>query len=191
LAEDDAAALSADENELAETGPTHFPAVPRIYEKIHGVVLGRLADGPASQRALFEWALRQGTRARRVMHVEKGMFRGFLNSRETAAVLGVEPNGSARASEVFYVPLIRMSNTFLMPGESDPQQIIADVERGYYVCGSAVPSIAESRESEPRRAPEWRTYTSVRASGNRASVRKSITACRDISPSKSPSSPSV
>ena len=89
----------------------------------------------------------EGTRARRVMHVEKGMFRGFLNSRETAAVLGVEPNGSARASEVFYVPLIRMSNTFLMPGESDPQQIIADVERGYYVCGSAVPSIAESREN--------------------------------------------
>ena len=89
----------------------------------------------------------EGTRARRVTHVEKGVFRGFLNSRETAAVLGVEPNGSARASEVFYVPLIRMSNTFLMPGESDPQQIISDVEHGYYVCGSAVPSIAESREN--------------------------------------------
>ena len=85
--------------------------------------------------------------ARRVTHIEKGVFRGFLNSRATAAVLGVEPNGSARASEVFYVPLIRMSNTFLMPGESDPQQIIADVEHGYYVCGGAVPSIAESREN--------------------------------------------
>jgi TldD protein len=89
----------------------------------------------------------EGTRARRVTHIEKGVFRGFLNSRDTAAVLGAEPNGSARASEVFYVPLIRMSNTFLMPGESDPQQIIADVERGYYVCGNAVPSIAESREN--------------------------------------------
>jgi TldD protein len=89
----------------------------------------------------------EGTRARRVMHVENGVFRGFLNSRDTAAVLGVEPNGSARASEVFYVPLIRMSNTFVMPGESDPQRIIADVEQGYYVCGSAVPSIAESREN--------------------------------------------
>ncbi len=89
----------------------------------------------------------EGTRARRVTHVEKGVFRGFLNSRDTAAVLGVEPNGSARASEVFYFPLIRMSNTFLMAGESDPQQIIADVEHGYYICGSAVPSIAESREN--------------------------------------------
>jgi TldD protein len=89
----------------------------------------------------------EGTRGRRVMHVENGVFRGFLNSRETAIVLGAEPNGSARASEVFYVPLIRMSNTFLMPGQSDPRQMIADVERGYYVCGSAIPSIAESREN--------------------------------------------
>ncbi|HVB81866.1 MAG TPA: TldD/PmbA family protein [Candidatus Binataceae bacterium] len=89
----------------------------------------------------------EGTRARRVAHVENGVFRGFLNSRDTAAVLGVEPNGSARASEVFYVPLIRMSNTFVMPGESDPRRIVADVEHGYYVCGSAVPSIAESREN--------------------------------------------
>src|SRR5512146_385936 len=64
----------------------------------------------------------EGTRARRVMHVEKGVFRGFLNSRATAAVLGAELNGSARASEAFYVPLIRMSNTFVMPGESDPQR---------------------------------------------------------------------
>jgi TldD protein len=40
-----------------------------------------------------------------------------------------------------------MSNTFVMPGESDPGAIIADVDRGYYVCGSAIPSIAESREN--------------------------------------------
>jgi long-chain acyl-CoA synthetase len=50
--------------ELAETRPTHFPAVPRIYEKIHGVVLGRLAEGSAAQRALFKWALKQGAGAR-------------------------------------------------------------------------------------------------------------------------------
>jgi long-chain acyl-CoA synthetase len=51
-------------DELAETGPTHFPAVPRIYEKIHSVVTGRVADGPAAQRAVFERALRIGAQAR-------------------------------------------------------------------------------------------------------------------------------
>jgi TldD protein len=89
----------------------------------------------------------EGTAGRRVTHIEGGVFRGFLNSRATAAALGVEPNGSARASEAWHVPLIRMSNTFFMPGQSDPAQIIAEVDRGYYVCGSLIPSIAESREN--------------------------------------------
>ncbi|HJU09645.1 MAG TPA: TldD/PmbA family protein [Candidatus Binataceae bacterium] len=89
----------------------------------------------------------EGTPGRRTIHIEGGIFRGFLNSRATAASLGVEPNGSARASEAWHVPLVRMSNTFFMPGETDPQQIISDVEHGYYVCGNSIPSIAESREN--------------------------------------------
>jgi long-chain acyl-CoA synthetase len=46
--------------ELAELQPTHFPAVPRIYEKIHSTVVGRVEDGPALQRTLFKRALTQG-----------------------------------------------------------------------------------------------------------------------------------
>ena len=63
-------------DELAETTPTHFPAVPRIYEKVHGAVVGRMADGPAAQRALFKWSLEQGARARRELRVGKlpGLF---------------------------------------------------------------------------------------------------------------------
>jgi TldD protein len=89
----------------------------------------------------------EGTPGRRVMHFERGIFRGFLNSRATAAALGAAPNGSARASDARYVPLIRMSNTFFMPGESAPDKMIGEVERGYYVCGNRIPSIAESREN--------------------------------------------
>ncbi|HEY6395411.1 MAG TPA: TldD/PmbA family protein, partial [Candidatus Binataceae bacterium] len=89
----------------------------------------------------------EGTRGRRAMHIENGVFRGFLNSRSTAAALGAEPNGSARASEAWHSPLIRMSNTFFLPGQSDPGRIIAEVEHGYLVCGHLIPSIAESREN--------------------------------------------
>jgi long-chain acyl-CoA synthetase len=52
-------------DELSEHGPTHFPAVPRIYEKVHGAVVGRMQDGPALQRAMFTWAMRVGAHARR------------------------------------------------------------------------------------------------------------------------------
>jgi TldD protein len=89
----------------------------------------------------------EGVAGRRVLHIEEGVFRGFLNSRATAAALDAEPNGSARASEARHVPLIRMSNTFFMPGATPPDQIIAEVEHGYYVCGHQIPSIAESREN--------------------------------------------
>jgi long-chain acyl-CoA synthetase len=51
-------------DELGETAPTHFPAVPRIYEKIHGAVMGRIEDGPDIQRRAFNWALHAGAGAR-------------------------------------------------------------------------------------------------------------------------------
>jgi len=89
----------------------------------------------------------EGTPGKRILHIDRGIFRGFMNSRATAAALGVEPNGSARAAEVYQVPLIRMSNTFFLPGETAPEKIIAEVEHGYYVCGNSIPSIAESREN--------------------------------------------
>lgn len=89
----------------------------------------------------------EGTPGRRVMHIDRGVFSGFLNSRATAAVLGAEPNGSARASEGWHVPLVRMSNTFFLPGETPPEKIIAEVEHGYYACGHQIPSISESREN--------------------------------------------
>jgi long-chain acyl-CoA synthetase len=58
-------------DELGETAPTHFPAVPRIYEKIHGAVTGRLADGAAAKRRLFEWALESGGQARRSLRARR------------------------------------------------------------------------------------------------------------------------
>ncbi len=89
----------------------------------------------------------EGTPGKRVRLVENGIFRGFMNSRETAAIIGAEPNGSYRASDASMVPLIRMSNVYFEPGTRDPAGIIREVEHGYYVSGHRIPSIAESREN--------------------------------------------
>src|SRR5262245_43569946 len=88
-----------------------------------------------------------GTPARRVVHIDQGIFRGFMNSRQTAAIFGDEPNGHYKASDVSLVPLIRMSNTVFAAGVDDPGRILRDVEHGYYVAGHRIPSIAESREN--------------------------------------------
>ncbi|MBV9416764.1 MAG: long-chain fatty acid--CoA ligase, partial [Solirubrobacterales bacterium] len=53
--------------ELQARAPTHFPAVPRIYEKIHAVITGRVADSGRARKAMFEWALRCGGATRRAL----------------------------------------------------------------------------------------------------------------------------
>jgi predicted Zn-dependent protease len=89
----------------------------------------------------------EGVRAKRVVHIDRGIFRGFLNSRETAAILGEEPNGAMRATDPVYVPLVRMTNTVFANGDRDPQAIISDIDDGYYLAGHRIPSISESREN--------------------------------------------
>jgi TldD protein len=89
----------------------------------------------------------EGTPARRVTHIDRGVFTGFMNSRQTAAVFGGAPNGHFKATDASLVPLIRMSNTVFAVGEHDARDIVKEVDRGWYLMGHRVPSIAESREN--------------------------------------------
>ena len=89
----------------------------------------------------------EGTPGRRAYIIRDGVLEEFLNNRQTAAILGVAPNGSARATEAHLVPLIRMTNTVFAPGERDPGDIVSEMDSGYYVMGHRTPSIAESREN--------------------------------------------
>lgn len=89
----------------------------------------------------------EGTPARRAYIIRDGRLEEFLNNRQTAAILGVVPNGSARATEAHLAPLIRMTNTIFAPGDRSPEEIIAEVDSGYYIAGHRTPSIAESREN--------------------------------------------
>ena len=89
----------------------------------------------------------EGTPARRVVHIDQGVFTGFMNSRQTAAVFGGAPNGHFKATDASLVPLIRMSNTVFAGGAREPAEIIGEVDHGYYLVGHRIPSIAESREN--------------------------------------------
>ena len=89
----------------------------------------------------------EGTPARRVVHIDGGVFQGFMNSRQTAAIFGGAPNGHWKATDASLVPLIRMSNTVFANGDRDSREMIREVDHGYYVVGHRTPSIAESREN--------------------------------------------
>jgi TldD protein len=70
-----------------------------------------------------------------------------MNSRQTAAVFGGEPNGHFKATDAALVPLVRMSTTVFAGDTADPRALVRDVDRGYFVSGHRIPSIAESREN--------------------------------------------
>ena len=89
----------------------------------------------------------EGTPARRAYIIRDGTLEELLNNRQTAAIMGATPNGSARATEAQLIPLIRMTNTVFAPDDRNPEDIIAEVDSGYYIAGHRTPSIAESREN--------------------------------------------
>lgn len=79
----------------------------------------------------------EGVPAQRHVIVENGVLRGYLHSLETAARLGARPNGAARAQGHQDVPIVRMSNTAIEPGEWSLEDMLAGTDRGLYLSGGA------------------------------------------------------
>ncbi|MCX8170684.1 MAG: TldD/PmbA family protein [Candidatus Bathyarchaeota archaeon] len=78
----------------------------------------------------------EGVRARPHTIIRNGVLVGFLHSLESAAKLGGKPEGSARAQSHHYPPIVRMSNTYLAPGDMSLEEILEDVDVGVYLSGS-------------------------------------------------------
>ncbi|MHB9036861.1 MAG: TldD/PmbA family protein [Armatimonadota bacterium] len=77
----------------------------------------------------------EGTPSRRRVIIERGVLKEFMHSLETAARLGATPNGSARAQDYSQRPIIRMSNTFIEPGESTFDDLVKGIDLGLYLKG--------------------------------------------------------
>ena len=118
----------------------------QIGQQIASPLVSAYSDPLMEGYGSFEYD-HEGTRPRRAYILRDGVLEEFLNNRQTAATMGASPNGSARATDAHLVPLIRMTNTIFAPGESDPADIIADVDSGYYIAGHRTPSISEAREN--------------------------------------------
>jgi TldD protein len=87
----------------------------------------------------------EGVPATPVPIVEAGLLTGFLTSRETAARIGLGNGGSMRADSWNRMPLVRMTNLHLEPGEGDLDDLIADVDDGIYMETNRSWSIDDKR----------------------------------------------
>jgi TldD protein len=88
----------------------------------------------------------EGVPAQCIWIVEEGILKGFLTSRETAAEIGLEKSGGAmRAMGWNRIPLIRMTQISLLPGEWDLEALIADTKHGILMTVNKSWSIDDKR----------------------------------------------
>jgi len=74
----------------------------------------------------------EGTPSSTTVLIEDGILRGYMQDRLNARLMGMRPTGNGRRQGYAYAPMPRMTNTYMLAGQSDPQEIIASVKRGLY-----------------------------------------------------------
>ena len=96
-----------------------------------------LYDDPTLKNSFgFYFYDSEGTRAVKKAVIEGGVLKAYLHSRETASTMNQEVTGNARAQSFNYPPVVRMSNTYLAPGDYRFQEMIEDIDFGVYLKGS-------------------------------------------------------
>jgi TldD protein len=74
----------------------------------------------------------EGTPTSRTVLIEKGILRGYLQDRLNARLMKMEPTGNGRRESFAHSPMPRMTNTFMLPGDSTPEEILRSVKHGLY-----------------------------------------------------------
>jgi len=64
--------------------------------------------------------------------IEDGILKGYMQDRLNARLMGMEATGNGRRESYAHLPMPRMTNTYMLPGDHHPEEIIASVERGLY-----------------------------------------------------------
>jgi TldD protein len=74
----------------------------------------------------------EGTPTQCTVLIEKGILRNYIQDKRNARLMGMASTGNGRRESYSHVPMPRMTNTYMLAGESSPEDIIASVKRGIY-----------------------------------------------------------
>jgi TldD protein len=74
----------------------------------------------------------EGTPSQRTVLIEDGVLVGFMQDRQNARLMGMRPTGNGRRQSFAHHPMPRMTNTYMLAGQHDPEEIMRSVKRGLY-----------------------------------------------------------
>lgn len=104
----------------------------RIGEKVASSLCTIVDDGTIENRRGSLHIDDEGTPTQHNVLIEKGILKNYMQDKLNARLMKTAPTGNGRRESYAHLPMPRMTNTFMLPGQQDPAEIIASVERGLY-----------------------------------------------------------
>jgi len=106
----------------------------RIGQKVASELITVVDDGTVPGKRGSQAMDDEGTPTQRTVLIERGVLRTYMSDRKHSAKLGIERSGNARRESYRHLPICRMRNTMIVPGASDPAEIVRSVKDGILVA---------------------------------------------------------
>jgi TldD protein len=104
----------------------------RIGERVASELCTIVDDGTLANRRGSLNIDDEGTPSRCTTLIERGVLKGYMQDKMNARLMGVASTGNGRRESYAHLPMPRMTNTYMLAGQSDPKEIIASVDKGLY-----------------------------------------------------------
>ncbi|WP_280539579.1 metalloprotease TldD [Chromohalobacter sp. 11-W] len=104
----------------------------RIGERVAAPGVTVVDDGTLSDRRGSLSVDDEGTPSQRNTLIEDGILKGYMQDKLNARLMGMAPTGNARRESYAHVTMPRMTNTCMLAGQDDPEDIVKSVKRGIY-----------------------------------------------------------
>jgi TldD protein len=104
----------------------------RIGQRVAAKGVTVLDDGTISDRRGSLNVDDEGNASQRNVLIEDGILKGYIQDSMNARLMGVAPTGNGRRESYAHVPMPRMTNTYMLPGSHNPEEIIKSVKKGLY-----------------------------------------------------------
>ena len=104
----------------------------RVGEKVASSLCTIVDDGTLADRRGSLSVDDEGTPTQCTTLIENGVLKGYIQDKLNARLMGVAATGNGRRESYAHLPMPRMTNTYMLAGESDPEEIIRSVKNGIY-----------------------------------------------------------
>ncbi len=104
----------------------------RIGQRVAAKGVTVLDDGTISDRRGSLNVDDEGNASQRNVLIEDGILKGYIQDSMNARLMGVAPTGNGRRESYAHVPMPRMTNTYMLGGDKEPEEIVKSIKKGLY-----------------------------------------------------------